>query len=290
MTSNILLESGINELEIVVFKVGDSIFAVNVAKVDSILNALPVTKIPQAHRNIKGLINYRNKVYPVVNLSNALNVECIVPEEKRLMILIQINNQDFAIEVSQVLGIKRLSWQDIKSPSALVMGRQNTSITGVVNEDEDNMILMLDLEKILSEISSSLAVKKADVLEDLNGKRIIVAEDSTFLLKVVRDTFADAGAIVEAFNNGREALEYLRKMDPESIYCVITDIEMPIMDGLTLTRNIKEDSDLKSIPVIIFSSIVSDKLKHQGISVGADDQITKPKLGELVDRILSLRK
>ena len=95
---------------------------------------------------------------------------------------------------------------------------------------------------------------------------------------------------MEAFNNGREALEYLRKMDPESIYCVITDIEMPIMDGLTLTRNIKEDSDLKSIPVIIFSSIVSDKLKHQGISVGADDQITKPKLGELVDRILSLRK
>ena len=290
MTSNILLESGINELEIVVFKVGDSIFAVNVAKVDSILNALPVTKIPQAHRNIKGLINYRNKVYPVVNLSNALNVECIVPEEKRLMILIQINNRDFAIEVSQVLGIKRLSWQNIQSPSALVMGNQNTSITGVVNEDEDNMILMLDLEKILADISSSLAIKKTAVLEDLNGKRIIVAEDSTFLLKVVQDTFVDAGAIVEAFSNGSQALDYLRNTEAESIYCVITDIEMPVMDGLTLTRNIKEDSDLKSIPVIIFSSIVSDKLKHQGISVGADDQITKPELGELVDRILSLRK
>ena len=290
MTSNILLESGINELEIVVFKVGDSIFAVNVAKVDSILNALPVTKIPQAHRNIKGLINYRNKVYPVVNLSNALNVECIVPEEKRLMILIQINNRDFAIEVSQVLGIKRLSWQDIQSPSALVMGNQNTSITGVVNEDEDNMILMLDLEKILADISSSLAIKKTAVLEDLNGKRIIVAEDSTFLLKVVQDTFVDAGAIVEAFSNGSQALDYLRNTEAESIYCVITDIEMPVMDGLTLTRNIKEDSDLKSIPVIIFSSIVSDKLKHQGISVGADDQITKPELGELVNRILSLRK
>lgn len=290
MKNEILLESGINELEIVVFKVGDSIFAVNVAKVDSILNAMPITKVPQSHNNVGGIINHRNKVYPVISLSKALNLECSIPPEKRLMILIQINNKDFAIEVSQVLGIKRLSWQDIESPSSLFTSEQNSFVTGIVKEDEHKMILMLDLEQILADTSGSLAIKEADIMDSLNGKRIVVAEDSTFLLKTVQDTFLGAGALVEAFSNGRDALEYLKGIDEESIYCVITDIEMPVMDGLTLTRNIKEDANLKSIPVIIFSSIVSDKLKHQGLSVGADDQITKPELGELVDRVLSLRK
>lgn len=152
------------------------------------------------------------------------------------------------------------------------------------------MILMLDLEKILADINQGLAFEEGEILEDFKGKTIVVAEDSAFLLQIVHNTFAKAGANVKSFSDGRKALDFLENTNPEAIYCVITDIEMPVMDGLTLTKNIKSHHELKSIPVILFSSIVSEKLRHQGLSVGANDQVTKPELNQLVDKVINIRK
>ncbi|MSU02040.1 chemotaxis protein CheV [Tissierella pigra] len=287
MSKEILLESGTNELEIVVFNVGESILGVNVAKVESIIETLPITDVPNAHKNVKGVINYRGRVIPVINMLKALSKECQDPNEPRLLILIHINNNDFAIEVSGVEGIKRLSWQDIESPSHILISDNETPTTGVV-KDNERIILMLDFEKILADIDPSLSLKESSRTRGLEGKKIVVAEDSVFLIKIVNESFIKAGAIVEKFSNGKLALDYLRQVSEDEVYCVITDIEMPVMDGLTLTREIKTNERLKSIPVILFSSIVSENLKHRGLSVGADGQITKPEIDKLISMVMEI--
>ena len=148
---------------------------------------------------------------------------------------------------------------------------------------------MLDFEKILADIDPSLALKEAKVTKGLEGKKLVVVEDSTFLLKVVNESLLKAGATVEKFGNGKDALDYLQTSPLDNIHCVITDIEMPIMDGLTLTRHIKSDPTLKEIPVILFSSIASEALKHKGLSVGANAQITKPEIDKLVELVITIR-
>ncbi|MDR3542968.1 MAG: chemotaxis protein [Desulfosporosinus sp.] len=289
MKHDILLESGINELEIVIFKVGDSVLGVNVAKVECILAYQPITEIPNSNKNIKGVINYRGRVIPVLDLIRTLNQDCPKTSKERFLILININNSDFAVQVSSVSGIRRLSWKEIETPSSILLSHNETPITGTVRTNNDEIILMLDFEKILADIDTSLALKESKATKGLEGKKLVVVEDSTFLLKIVNESLLKAGATVDKFGNGKEALDYLQTCSINEIHCVITDIEMPIMDGLTLTKQIKSNSKLKQIPVILFSSIANEVLKHQGLSVGADAQITKPEIDKLVELVINIK-
>jgi len=289
LKQDILLESGINELEIVIFKAGDSILGVNVAKVECIITYQPITEIPKSNKNIKGVINYRGRVIPVLDLIRTLDQDCPKTSQDRLFILININNSNFAVEVSSVSGIRRLSWKEIEPPSSILLSYNETPITGIVKTNNDEIILMLDFEKILADIDPSLALKESKATKGLEGKKLVVAEDSVFLLKIVNESLLKAGATVEKFGNGQEALDYLQNSSIDEIYCVITDIEMPIMDGLTLTKQIKSDPKLKGIPVILFSSIANEGLKHKGISVGADAQITKPEIDKLLELVRNIR-
>ena len=290
MKQDILLESGINEFEIVIFKVGDSVLGVNVAKVECIVTYQPITEIPNSNINIKGVINYRGRVIPVLDLIKTLNQNCPKTPKERLLILININNSDFAVEVSSVTGIRRLSWKDIETPSSILLSQNVTPITGIVKTNNEEIILMLDFEKVLADIDPSLAIKDSQATKGLEGKKLVVAEDSTFLLKVVNESLVKAGATVEKFGNGKDALDYLLNCSAEEIHCVITDIEMPIMDGLTLTKQIKSNQKLKVIPVILFSSIANENLRHKGLSVGADAQITKPEIDKLVELVITIKR
>lgn len=289
MKQDILLESGINELEIVIFKAGNSVLGVNVAKVECILTYQPITEVPNSNKNVSGVINYRGRVIPVLDLIKTLKQECPKMTKERLLILININNSDFAVEVSSVSGIRRLSWKDIETPSSILLSENQTPVTGIVKSSDDEIILMLDFEKILADIDPNLALRESGATKGLEGKKLVVAEDSTFLLKVVNESLVKAGASVEKFGNGKDALDYLQNCSIEDIYCVITDIEMPIMDGLTLTKQIKNNPKLKEIPVILFSSIASEGLAHKGLSVGADAQITKPEIDKLVEMVINIR-
>lgn len=289
MKQDILLESGINELEIVIFKAGNSILGVNVAKVECILTHQPITEVPNSNKNISGVINYRGRVIPVLDLIKTLKQQCSKTPKERLLILININNSDFAVEVSSVSGIRRLSWKEIETPSSILLSQNETPITGIVKASDEEIILMLDFEKILADIDPSLALRESNATKGLEGKKLVVAEDSTFLLKVVNESLLKAGAKVEKFSNGKDALDFLEKCSLDEIYCVITDIEMPIMDGLTLTKQIKTNQTLKEIPVILFSSIASEGLAHKGLSVGADAQITKPEIDKLVEMVIRIR-
>lgn len=287
----ILLESGTNELEIVEFSIGKNKFGINVIKVKEIINPVAITQIPHAHPNVEGIIELRGEVLPVVDVAAALGFPKSMNPDQDKFIVAESNKQKVVFHVHTVTQIHRISWDKIEKPSDMYQG-SDSQVIGVIKMNGE-MILLLDFEKIVVEINpeSGINVQQVKKLGDRqrSNKRLVVAEDSPLLRKLLHDTLAEAGFNqVEFFENGRDALEYLEsvvssgKKVTDVVQLVITDIEMPQMDGHHLTRRIKENDELEKLPVIIFSSLITDDLKHKGQMVGADAQISKPEIAELV--------
>lgn len=287
----ILLESGTNELEIVEFEVGSNKFGINVIKVKEILQPLPVTIIPLSHPHIEGIVQLRGEVLPVVNMGKVLGTELKGSTHEQKFIVAEFNMQRVVFHVDHVSIIHRISWNQIEKPSEMYQGG-NSQIIGVVKKGED-MILLLDFERIMVDINPESgiqmdAVKKLGKRER-SDKKIVIAEDSPLLRKLLHETMSEAGYMnLEFFENGYDALQYLEniakstKNIEEHVQLVITDIEMPQMDGHHLTKQIKSNSVLAKLPVIIFSSLITEDLRHKGDQVGAQVQISKPEIAELV--------
>ncbi|QAV26298.1 chemotaxis protein CheV [Neobacillus thermocopriae] len=290
----ILLESGTNELEIVEFLVGDNRFAINVIKVKEIIQPIAPTKVPHAHPYIEGIIELRGEVLPLIDLAKALGFGPSQNPAQDKYIVAQFNQQKVVFHVHNVTQIHRISWKQIEKPSQMYQGLES-QIIGVVKLN-GNMILLLDFEKIVVDINpqSGIHVDRVKKLgqRDRSNKKLIVAEDSPLLRKLLHDTLAEAGYVyVEFFENGEDALHYLQsivekgKPVESEVQLVITDIEMPQMDGHHLTKRIREHDKLKHLPVIIFSSLITDDLRHKGERVGATAQVSKPEIAELVQVI-----
>ena len=287
----ILLESGTNELEIVEFGIGENHFGINVIKVREIINPVSVTVVPHSHPHVEGIIELRGEVLPVVDVAKAIGFPPSETPEKDKFIVTEFNQQKIVFHVHSVSQIHRISWQQIEKPSEMYQGSESQTI-GVVKLNGE-MILLLDFEKIVVEINpeSGINIERVQKLgkRERSNKHLIVAEDSPLLRKLIHDTLEEAGYhYVEFFENGQDAYQYLEsiihkgKDIEEEIQLVITDIEMPQMDGHHLTKKLKENSDLSKLPVIIFSSLITDDLRHKGQVVGADAQVSKPEIDELV--------
>lgn len=293
--TNILLESGTNELEIIMFEVGEGIYGINVLKVREIINPLPITYIPNSPDNVEGVIRLREEVLPVINLADVLNVPASADPSKDKFIITELNQMKIAFRVHHVSRIHRVSWEQIEKPSELSTGQQAYAI-GIIKLEE-TMPILLDFEKIIIDITPEAGMN-IDTLKELgprerSQKRIIAAEDSAVLRELLKDTLAEAGyENVRFFENGKDAWEYIEtvaedeNIDPkDKIQLVITDIEMPQMDGHHLTKRIKGDSRLSDIPVIVFSSLITEDLYHKGKQVGASSQVSKPQIVELVQEV-----
>ncbi|MBE2928769.1 chemotaxis protein [Anoxybacillus flavithermus] len=292
--NGILLESGTNELEIVEFLIGDNRFAINVIKVKEIIQPIAPTKVPHAHPYIEGIIELRGEVLPLIDLAKALGFGPSQNPAQDKYIVAEFNQQKVVFHVHNVTQIHRISWKQIEKPSQIYQGLES-QIIGVVKLN-GNMILLLDFEKIFVDINpqSGIHVDRVKKLgqRDRSNKKLIVAEDSPLLRKLLHDTLAEAGYVyVEFFENGEDALNYLQsivekgKQVESEVQLVITDIEMPQMDGHHLTKRIREHDKLKHLPVVIFSSLITDDLRHKGERVGATAQVSKPEIAELVQVI-----
>ncbi|WP_113928988.1 chemotaxis protein [Bacillus sp. P14.5] len=290
----ILLESGTNELEIVEFEVGRNKYGINVIKVKEIIQPLPVTPIPHAHQFMEGLIQLRGEVLPVIDMRKALGVMDGQSVKQDKYIVAEFNQLRVVFHVENVTQIHRISWEQIEKPSTMYQG-SGSQVIGVIKKGED-MLLLLDFESIMAEINPDSGIQVEQVKKlgkrTRSEKKIVAAEDSPLLRKLLSDTLSEAGYDnVEFFENGKEAYEYLESIAASAIYIedevnlVLTDIEMPQMDGHHLTTRIKEHAVLKSLPVIIFSSLITEDLKHKGVRVGAEDQVSKPQINELVLKI-----
>jgi two-component system chemotaxis response regulator CheV len=293
MDTNILLESGTNELEILEFTVAGNHYGINVAKVIEIMNYQPVTPIPNTHPYVEGLFMPRDEMITVINLRKCLGYEDD-PDNPGLLFVTNFNNLNTAFHVDSVLGIHRVSWDRIHTPDSTISSDVNGVATGVIKLD-NNLIVILDFEKIVSNINPETGLKVSE-MDNYNGhdrsmSPIIIAEDSKLLSKLIDDCLKKAGyTTIDINNNGREVWDKLMKYKEEGdiydkVHCIVTDIEMPVMDGHRLTKLVKSDDVLKHIPVIIFSSLINDQIRKKGEAIGADAQYTKPEIGQLVGAI-----
>lgn len=289
----ILLESGTNELEIVEFEVNDNKYGINVMKVKEIIQPMPITFIPHAHPHIEGIIQLRGEVLPVIDMAKVLGMPPSAKQSTDKYIVTEFNQQKVVFHVQNVTRIHRISWTDIDKPSEMYQGGNN-QIIGVIKINE-TMILLIDFEKIVVDINphSGIHIDQIRSLgkRERSEKQIVVAEDSPLLRKLLYDTLSEAGyERIEFFENGQLAYEFLESTVEqentfEKVQIVVTDIEMPKMDGHHLTKRIKEHPQLKQMPVIIFSSLITDELRHKGTGVGADAQVSKPEIARLVQQI-----
>ncbi len=309
--TNILLESGTNELEIVEFYIDEetengpyrSYFGVNVAKVLEIIRKPKVTEMPSTpHPAVKGTFNLRSRIIPLIDLSVWLGKTMVAAEAPKVIVS-EFNNITNAFLVSGVTRIHRLSWEQVEPPSGYVASFSSNSFTGVV-KFEDRIVLLLDMEKIIWDLNPSLAMREDEDAHvtvqstDEIPYRALVVDDSASIRKLIVNTLIRDGYEVEQADNGQKAWDRLlaikqRAADTgtdvlETVNLVVSDIEMPAMDGHNLCKRIKDDPVLRDIPVILFSSLINDKLYHKGVAVGADDQISKPEITTLTQRSKAL--
>jgi len=309
--TNILLEAGTNELEIVEFYLEEpqaadeeaykGYYGVNVAKVLEIIRMPKITEMPQvSHPSVLGAFNLRNQIIPLVDLAQWLKKDHSDKEPPKVIVC-EFNNVTTAFLVSGVTRIHRISWEEVEAPNKYMSSLASNSITGVVRL-EGRIIFILDLEKIVAELNPELGLRfDENVKWDAGTQyRALIADDSTLIREMIGDLLHRANFLVEKSTHGGECwerLQAIKKIAEEEnrpvtdyVQVVISDIEMPVMDGHNLTKRIKEDPMLKDLPVILFSSIISDKLRHKGDAVGADDQISKPEITQVAKRAMALIK
>ncbi len=298
MDTNILLENGTNELEVLEFTVGGRSYGINVAKVREIIGYQAVTPVPNSHEFVEGIFMPRDMVITAVNLAKVLSMN-VEQKATDMMIITNFNKLNIAFHVEAVVGIHRVSWADIITPDSTINTSEAGLSTGIVKMD-DKLIIILDFEKIVTDISPETGLKVSEI--DRLGERersdapILIAEDSPLLRKLIEDSLHKAGYVtVISTNNGQEAWDTLMKYKREGsvmskVKCIITDIEMPLMDGHRLTKLVKTDDVLQTIPLVIFSSLINDEMRVKGKALGADAQLTKPEIGNLVQIIDELIK
>ncbi len=311
--TNILLESGTNELEVVEFYIDEAVetakdgfertyYGVNVAKVLEIIRKPDLTDMPDASDpSVMGAFDLRSEIVPLIKL-DAWVKKLQMETEHPKVIVTEVNQIITAFLVSGVTRIHRISWEEVKAPSLQLSSLSSNSITGIVKL-EGRIVFILDLEKIVATLNPDLTEgmeRQQDLADKITDKEIraLVADDSTMIRHMISGILLDSGYQVTQAVNGREALVQLLEWKEEAenekrplddfVNIVISDIEMPVMDGHNLTKRIKEDPILKELPVLLCSSLITDTLFHKGRSVGADDQISKANLNKLAQRVFDL--
>ncbi len=287
----ILLESGTNEIEIMKFTIDGEFYGINVAKVKEIMMAAKVKAMPHAHPAVEGIFKPRDILITVIDLGYYLTNEYREHEARDLFIVTNFNKMTVAFRVQSIEGISRISWKDIQKPDKTLSHGEEGVATGIA-QCAGELVTILDFEAIVAEIAPETSIQISEVEQmgdrSLCDSPIVIAEDSILLQKMIDDSLQTAGFTnISNFNNGQEAWDYLDSIRHDSdlfekVNLIVTDIEMPEMDGHRLTKLVKDDPRLKHLPVVIFSSLIDDQMRVKGEQLGADEQLTKPEIGNLV--------
>ena len=295
VNSEILLETGTNEMELLTVFVGEQAFGMNVAKVQSIqqYDAQKITPLPESPAGVDGMYLYRNQTVPLLNLAQLLEIDARNTSDREIIVVTEFNNSVNSFKVQGVKRIYRMSWKEFVPMDAVL--ETNAFFTGSVHV-EDTQILVMDLEHILASIFPDQIIE--DVSEEVilqqekiprDQIEILFAEDSPLMRKSVVKSLKKAGFDhITDFINGELAFSHIRanyqSPTPEQLRrtVLITDIEMPKMDGLTLCRQIKQDAVLKDVYVVMFSSLINKQMIDKCKKVKADNYITKPETSELI--------
>lgn len=294
--TGILLETGTNELEILEFYINEirkegeepvpNYFGINVAKVMQVIET-PSLEPPESapHPSFMGTIPLRDLILPVLDLSVWLELN-MPKTERDIVIVTEFSKAVTGFLVSGVTEIHRVGWGEVIPPSNII-STNTDAIVGLIDKG-DYFVQLLDLETILTQLEPDETSEMTISEQQYN---VLVADDSATIRAMIKKSLTEANFNPIITNNGDEALrkifELKNKAEEEGrditeyLDLVISDIEMPLMDGFSLTKNIKDDPVLQKLPVILYSSIITKELKHKGDSVGADMQISKPDLNTI---------
>ncbi|MDE1239932.1 chemotaxis protein CheV [Vibrio aestuarianus] len=311
-SSTILTESGTNELEIIEFHLEKVLpdgrtktcyYGINVAKVREVIQVPDTTDYPNAQPHMIGVFSSRDVLTPLVDLAGWLGVPTSQTLERKFVIVTDFNRMTNGFLIDSISRIHRISWNDVESPSQFLEAGEQDCVVAVVRKD-GNLIMILDFEKIIADINPELSMEKYDVKVDRsvdlnqkmvnkrNAKTIMVVDDSAFIRSLIQDTLSSAGYNIIACKDGGEAYEKLMDIErvakaenmavSELVDAVVTDVEMPRMDGMHLLKRLRENDAYRDTPIVMFSSLMSEDNRAKALALGANDTITKPEIGKMV--------
>ena len=305
-----ILETGANELEIIDFRmyellddgsIYEWVLGVNVAKVREVIKRPEkIVKSPGSPPEVEGIAKIRGEVVPIVNLARWMKIK--EPENAgRYVIVMEFLREIVGVIVHDAKRIRRIKWADIRKPPPSIEERLGGKIVGVIEIEDGNLLLLLDFEGILDELGMikifGVEEEVGEEVERTGHYRILILDDSPVARKIIRRILERDGHTVFEASNGLEALEFLNKLLEQAkeegkditdyIQLVISDIEMPGMDGLTFTKKVKEHPVLAKLPVIINTSLSDKATVDKAKFVNADAHLVKfdaPDLIKLVHK------
>lgn len=286
---------GENRLEILMFRLaGRQLFAINVFKVQEVLQMPRLTLMPQRHPFVCGVVNLRGQTLPVIDLSQAIGMRPLTPNENSTIIVTEYNRSIQAFLVGSVDRILNLNWESIQPPPNGA-GRQHylTAITKV----EDQIVEIIDVEKVLAEIvpmNTRVSDEKLaePLLASAVGREVLLVDDSTVALTQLRETLSQLGIRPHVASDGLKGLQQLKRWADsgenmtDKLLMVFTDAEMPEMDGYRLTTEIRNDPRLKDLYVVLHTSLSGSFNEAMVKKVGCDNFLSKFQPDRLVDVIL----
>ncbi len=291
--------AGANKMELLMFHLGtDEIYGINVFKIREVMQMPPVTKIPDSDSRILGLVNLRGENVALIDLAQAIGLGSLAIQGAKLIIA-EYNDNKQGFLVGGVDRIIRMSWERIQVPPPMVQSSKQGAVTAVTKLEDGRMVLILDVEKVLAELhprADDEIMVGIEMVKELAGKRVLIADDSVVARKQIMKTLERLGMKWEETQTGKEALTRLRQLaegaegSGQTIYDllagVITDIEMPEMDGFSLTKHIREDARLQGLPILMHSSLSGECNIERGKSLGVTDYVTKFQPAELRDKLV----
>ena len=291
--------AGANKMELLMFHLGtDETYGINVFKIREVMKLPPVTKIPDSDPRILGLVNLRGENVALVDLKQAIGLGPLETDGAKLIIA-EYNDNKQGFLVGGVDRIIRMSWEHIQIPPVMVQSSRQGAVTAVTKLEDGRMVLILDVEKVLAELhprADEEVLVGIEMVQELAGKRVLIADDSVVARKQIVKTLERLGMKWEETQTGKEALARLQhyantaEVAEKSIFDflsgVITDIEMPEMDGFSLTKHIREDPRLQGLPILMHSSLSGQCNVERGKLMGVTDYVTKFQPSELRDKLI----
>ncbi len=306
-----VLKVGTNEMELVVFRMYSTHpdgspeildYGVNVAKVREIIPMPTLTKVPDMPAYAEALAEVRGEVIPIVNLGKWMKI--VPPSNMDIrpkVIVLEMLGTTVGMIVHEVERIRRIKWDQIKPPPSLLQAKHSGRVTGVTKIDDEGeaLLLILDLESVISEMGG-LIPKHEIALEEIErvGKKklkgtVLIADDSAVARKILKDTLENVGLHVIEAVDGKQAFDilndFIQRIGDQPItnfvQLIISDVEMPEMDGLTFTKNVKANNKLQSVPIIVNTSLSGEENREKAKSVGADGYLVKFDVTKLIQEV-----
>lgn len=299
--------AGTNKLEILLFSLGTDVrtgrretFGINVFKVREVMRTPPITAAPDMPSSVEGMVSLRGVLVPVVDLTKYANIGGDSPRD--IMIVTEYNGHTQGFLVEAVDTILRLDWAQMKVPPNMLTVRMGGLVTAVTELGDGRLVMMLDVERVLSETTHYDDDFLFKDIEPLGVPNVTVffADDSSVARNQIQRTLDMLGVKYFGAVNGRQAWDELEKVAAyalssgrpvtDMVTMVLTDVEMPEMDGYILTKKIKTDPRFIGVPVVMHSSLSGMSNQQLGRSVGVDEYVPKfepQRLAEVLQRIIS---